>query len=304
MKHPMKPVKVTDLDDLRWPLLATPKIDGIRCLKHEGRALTASFKPIPNDYIRDLIERHAFEGWDGELTTPQGTFQATTRAVMTKKGEPAFSWHVFDSIHENDYRVRTDRLKREVAIKKLPWVTAILPICLYGERCYLEYEKQMLDLGYEGVCLRSLGSYYKWGRSTLREHGLIAVKRFVDSEATVVGFTELYSNQNEAFTGECGQTKRSHMKNGLVPMGTLGALVANDPLFEPLFKVGSGFTQDQRDEIWGTQSTYLNKPFKYKYLPHGIKDAPRHPIFLGWRDPKDLTTGHLLRKGHDEHVMK
>ncbi|MCF7675806.1 MAG: hypothetical protein K9N23_06415 [Akkermansiaceae bacterium] len=40
---------------LKFPVLATPKLDGIRCLKLNGKAVTRSFKPISNRFAREWI---------------------------------------------------------------------------------------------------------------------------------------------------------------------------------------------------------------------------------------------------------
>ena len=60
MNHPItKPMlagKCEQPESLNFPLLATPKLDGIRCLKINGRALTRSFKPVSNRFIREWIE--------------------------------------------------------------------------------------------------------------------------------------------------------------------------------------------------------------------------------------------------------
>mgnify|MGYP006263262291 CR=1 FL=1 len=49
--QPMLAGTLESLADVRYPVYATPKIDGIRCIKVGGRALTRTFKPIPNVYI-------------------------------------------------------------------------------------------------------------------------------------------------------------------------------------------------------------------------------------------------------------
>ncbi|MCX6879876.1 MAG: hypothetical protein NTW21_39640 [Verrucomicrobia bacterium] len=53
---PMLASKCERPDLLPFPVLATPKLDGIRCLKLGGRALTRSFKPISNRFAREWIE--------------------------------------------------------------------------------------------------------------------------------------------------------------------------------------------------------------------------------------------------------
>jgi DNA ligase-1 len=54
------------------------------------------------------------------------------------------------------------------------------------------------------------------------------------------------------------------------------------------FKVGTGFTQAQRDELWGKKAGMVGKIIKFRYFPTGMKDAPRFPTFVGFRDPRDM----------------
>ena len=55
------------------------------------------------------------------------------------------------------------------------------------------------------------------------------------------------------------------------------------------FSCGSGLNDALRDEIWKNQSKYLGKLVKYKYMSKGIKELPRHPVFIGFRDETDLS---------------
>jgi len=50
-----------------------------------------------------------------------------------------------------------------------------------------------------------------------------------------------------------------------------------------VFKVGSGFTDEQRNEVWVNASKYIGATITFKYFPHGVKDKPRSPIFKGFR---------------------
>jgi hypothetical protein len=71
---------------LPFPVLATPKLDGIRCLKLGGKALTRSFKPISNRFVREWIEANLPDGVDGELMLRDGTFSETTSAIGRRDG--------------------------------------------------------------------------------------------------------------------------------------------------------------------------------------------------------------------------
>ena len=55
MTRVIKPLLATkaQYDKIRYPVLATPKLDGIRCLMVKGTAMSRSMKPIPNTFVQD-----------------------------------------------------------------------------------------------------------------------------------------------------------------------------------------------------------------------------------------------------------
>ena len=55
------------------------------------------------------------------------------------------------------------------------------------------------------------------------------------------------------------------------------------------FSIGSGFTEEQRREIWNKKVELIGSIVKYKYFEVGVKDKPRFPIFLAFRDKKDMS---------------
>lgn len=66
----------------------------------------------------------------------------------------------------------------------------------------------------------------------------------------------------------------------------LGALVCALP-GGIKFSIGSGFTQEEREAFWAIRDKLPGRLVKYKYFPVGVKDRPRFPVYLGWRDPID-----------------
>ena len=132
---------------------------------------------------------------------------------------------------------------------------------------------------------------YKMGRSTTKEGILLKVKEFADAEATVVGFNEKLSNQNELKTDVFGYAERSTEKAGMVPAGTLGSFHVKMTDGRE-FNCGSGLNDEQRLEIWNNQDEYLGKMIKFKYMQIGVDKktgVPRLPIFLGFRHPDDVS---------------
>ena len=64
---PMLAAPVTDIELLNYPVLASPKLDGIRCVVIDGVAYSRSLKPIPNEEIQKFFSSGKYDGFDGEL---------------------------------------------------------------------------------------------------------------------------------------------------------------------------------------------------------------------------------------------
>lgn len=276
---------------LRFPCLATPKIDGIRCrtyrsdVDHLVHTWTNSNKPIVNNHVRWTIERLCPPWLDSELTT--GTnFQSTTSGLMSQGGRPEFRMWVFGWGWDNRNITYADVVPVLENMKLPPFCTKLLPKWLDNLDDLLAYEQWCLANEAEGVMVRQPDSPYKYGRSTLKEQYLVAIKRFEDAEATVIGFEEQMHNENEPTADAHGLTERSSCKANLVPAGTLGSLVVS---YEgTTFRIGTGFDSAQRSEIWSNRLRYLGSTVKFKYQQHGTKDKPRIPVFLGFRHTDDL----------------
>lgn len=286
-----------DMTNIRFPVYASPKLDGIRCSIVEGQALTRTLKQIPNRHIYEGLSRSALNGLDGELIfglpTSDSVYRDTNSAVMGHSGTPSITYYTFDmhDIPDATYRHRLDSL-----MDALPGMQSethiditILPQTLVRDMDELMAQEQTAVLqGYEGLILRDPGAPYKFGRSTVNEGYLLKVKRFEDSEAVIFGFEEEMFNGNEAQTNELGRTKRSTAKAGLVGKGTLGAFLVRDVNTNVQFAVGTGLTAAERQRYWDGRASLMGGLLKYKFFPVGVKIAPRHPVFLGFRDKRDM----------------
>ena len=281
---PMLAASCDNIDSLRYPLIATPKIDGIRCLIINGVAMSRSLKPIPNAYIQSILGKPEFNGLDGELLVGD-TFQDATSGIMSADGQPDFRYYVFDKWDDTaPYEERIQELDCYPANAR---ITQLIPVTLSNRAELDTYSAEMLAQGHEGIMVRSPDGPYKQGRATFREGYLTKIKPFEDAEATVVGFAERMHNANEATTNALGRTERSSHQANLVPTGTLGALVVTSPQWEGTFNIGTGFTDAQRALVWATRDLLMGRTVKFKYQAIGTKDLPRIPVFLGWRDARD-----------------
>lgn len=290
IKKPMLAATLEDLKSLKYPMLVTPKLDGIRCLIVDGKAVSRTFKPIPNNYIRNTIEQLAMEGFDGEIIIKGRKFNEITSAVMSVKGSPSdFSYIVFDYCVDQKESYK-DRMMNLSKLKQIPNIEYLLPIQINNEIELLKFESKCLSESYEGIMLRSIDSPYKFGRSTLKEKWLLKLKRFTDSEAVVLDVYEQMSNQNEPEEDAFGHTKRSSHSSGKVSAGTLGGFNVKDIKSGVEFKIGTGdgLNAELRNKIWDNKQDSIGKIVKYKSQKSGEKEKPRFPVFLGFRDERDV----------------
>ena len=280
---------IEDTSSLSYPVLASVKLDGIRCLVVDGVAYSRNMKPIKNEHVQACIGKPEYNGLDGELIVgdiyAKDCYRQTNSGVMSKDGTPDFTYYVFDrwdmpnlsfgnrllGLHELD----------------LPFVSVVTQSCMVNEEELLAYEQELLDKGAEGVMVRSLDGIYKNGRSTAKDGILGKLKRFSDAEYRIVGFVERMHNANEATRNELGYVERSSHKENLVGRDDLGALVLETEDGQR-FNCGTGFDDALRAEIWANQCAYLGRMAKVKSFLIGVKDLPRFPVFISFRDEADL----------------
>jgi len=250
-----------------YPLLVMPKLDGIRCTIRDGRAYSRSGKFFPNRDIASLLNIPELENLDGELVSGYPTsprcFRETVSVIMSFNASiDAVQLFVFDVVGPGTFTERyNDILQRKLP----PYVRVVQAIPVNNLEELLAVEDDFLSQGFEGIVVRSPSGLYKYGRTTVKEMNALKVKRFVDSEAFIIGYEE-----------ECS------IATGL-PNKTLGALIVCN-LDGVEFKIGTGFTEEERLFIWSNRSKLLRKSVKYKSFAVGAMDKPRHPVFLGFRD--------------------
>ncbi len=291
-----KPMLAKEYDPAKqqYPVYASPKIDGIRAAVVGGKLLSRSLKPIPNKYVSGLLSSMKLDGIDGELVagspTAANAMQEATSFFMSHDKIQPFTWYVFDKHNsEMGFDLRYKELVKHVALMPYANIKVLPQTLIYDEAELAEYEGEQVALGYEGVILRAPAGLYKYGRSTVNEGGMLKVKRFTDSEAVVLDFEEQMHNANEATTNELGRTKRSSHKENKHGKGTLGALVVRDIVTGIQFNIGTGLNDGVREHIWANRDSHEGRIVKYKSFLIGVKDAPRHPVFLGFRDARDMS---------------
>ena len=86
---------IPELKNISYPVYASPKLDGIRCLAKDGIAMSRNDKLIPNEFIQEEFGRLELSGLDGELMV-DGDFNTVQSAIMSVLGLAVFYFFVFD----------------------------------------------------------------------------------------------------------------------------------------------------------------------------------------------------------------
>ena len=291
MIKPMLGIAV-DTTKLVFPIYASPKLDGIRVIIKDNQVLSRNGKLIPNVFIQSLLK--SYHGLDGELIvghpTHPNVFQLTTSGVMSIEGTPNVCLYGFDCWYaEGGIDTRYNEVLKITRNSSKADIEVVPQIIINSLEELYKFEEDCLAKGYEGVMLRYPNAPYKNGRSTVKEGALLKLKRFSDSEAYILGMEPLLRNHNEPTKNALGHTERSSHIYNKVADDLLGALNVKDIHTGIEFSIGSGFTEEQRREIWNKQVELIGSIVKYKYFEVGVKDKPRFPIFLGFRDKRDIS---------------
>jgi DNA ligase-1 len=299
----MKPLLAVDYDEtkLRFPLIAQPKIDGVRALHSTEYGFTSrTLKPFGNRHTMSFFSHPAFCGFDGEMAfgsiTSPSLCRNTTSVINRHSGEPFLVWNIFDYIIEdtpyierynhavaliNDIKLQYPELAPHLAIVPMRTINSLEELN--------EYDAENLATGYEGTILRDPSGKYKYGRSTTKEAYLLRIKRFVQEDAVVLSLVEAMENTNEAVINELGRSSRSSHQENMVPKGMVGSLICLDKKTNQQITVGPGeLSHEERTHYWLNQSELVGKTISYKYFAHGMKDLPRFPTFSYIRPDNDI----------------
>lgn len=272
---------------VRYPVLATIKLDGIRALKSDI-LYSRTLELIPN---RSIQER-AFclpSGLDMELWDYNLSFNDIQSIVMSESHPDSekIKFFVLDKFDYPNlgYSSRVENiihLQRCYDIGHCPFIFH-KPTLVTNADSLFTFERDTINQYGEGICFRSFNAPYKNGRSTLKEQYLVKLSRFVRTEVEIVGFIEQMKNANGEKRNNVGAMKRESCAVGMVPKNTLGALVVKNNV-GIIFFVGTGFDAALGKKIWENRVEYIGRTITIKSKAHNEKYKPRTPVFVGFRD--------------------
>lgn len=286
---------IEDLGEVSFPMMLSPKVDGIRLYVKDAVCYSRSNKPIRSKAVQELFGREELNGLDGEVIygSPmhKDVFNLSTRACMSTELPEGMSkdniyFYVFDNTGNDIASVRYEQYKAQARGEKQ--VVSLFQKLVHSVEEVVAKQTELEEAGWEGAMLKDPNGKYKQGRSTMKQGLLGKLKKFSDSEAVIIGFTEQMHNENVAETNELGRTKRSKNKENLVPANTLGALQVRDIYSGVEFSIGTGFDAALRKEIWDNRDKWTDVIVNYKHFEVGVVDKPRLPVYKGVRDIDDI----------------
>src|SRR5271157_6022581 len=112
---PMLAGDCLDTTKLKFPVLVSQKLDGVRATVQDGQLLTRSLKPIRNENVQELFAGLP-DGLDGELIvgdpTAEDAYRKTVSLVMSEDKPLDFfngqqiQFHIFDKFGSEGFQQR------------------------------------------------------------------------------------------------------------------------------------------------------------------------------------------------------
>lgn len=263
----------------------TQKLNGARATLYEGQLLARSGMPYKGlEHITDALSWLRVAGFvaDGELTLKDKGDLSDNEAFRVSTGilnsdnvnKTVICYTIFDMIPVKDfdalnpqvtYRYRRDILNQFAErIADTDGAVKVLPVLYHGtdQSKIEELLEQMVREDKEGLMINTDTPYRR-----TRHKGILKVKRFYTMDLPII--------RCEEGTGRLS--------------GTLGAFVLKYK--ENEVKVGSGFTDEQREQFWNNRDDMegLLCEVKYKEISQdkgtGLESL-QFPVFVGIRTDK------------------
>lgn len=263
----------------------TQKLNGARATLYEGQLLARSGMPYKGlEHITDALSWLRVAGFvaDGELTLKDKGDLSDNEAFRVSTGilnsdnvnKTVICYTIFDMIPVKDfdalkpqvtYRYRRDILNQFAErIADTDGAVKVLPVLYYGtdQSKIEELLEQMVREDKEGLMINTDVPYRR-----TRHKGILKVKRFYTMDLPII--------RCEEGTGRLSDT--------------LGAFVLKYK--ENEVKVGSGFTDEQREQFWNNRDDMegLLCEVKYKEISQdkgtGLESL-QFPVFVGIRTDK------------------
>ena len=251
-----------------------PKLDGIRCLavveSGEAKIFTRAGKLITN-FDNTLGRELAQLGdgcYDGEIMS--NDFTDLMRQVYRKQNVDVSDVYLglFDYIPLQEWKSKQGNLSckerftilsERLNIRDLDYLRLVTrALCEADYNLIKEYHDKFVEVGYEGAMIKDTTAPYCFGR----DWSVMKFKAFFDADVPITALLE-------------GTGKHS---------GKLGSFVVDYKGVE--VRVGSGLTDDLREQIWSDKATHIGRTIEVRYQEETPDGSLRFPTFVCFRNDK------------------
>lgn len=276
--------RMNELEKEKPDIIITQKYDGIRAVAkvRDGNVEIFSRQGKPIEGLKDIEEelsRLPSGFYDGELllqkdNIPSKDLYRKTVQVVNSKDKYKFGvvFNIFDYINTQDFLKGYWNVqcinRKKIVYEELRRVDSnwLKPVEIsyhgkYDKRIVQQELDKQITLEHEGVMVNLANAPYEGKRTK----NILKVKAMQDCDLKIIGFEE-----------GTGKNK-----------GTLGAVIVDYKGFE--VKVGSGFTDEDREYFWNNQKELLGRIITVQYFEEttNIKDnslSLRFPVYLDLRE--------------------
>nr|DAQ36197.1 MAG TPA: THERMOSTABLE DNA LIGASE [Caudoviricetes sp.] len=276
--------RMEELEKTNPDIIITQKYDGVRCVAIHDKSGIKLFsrqgKPIEGLYdLEEQLLWLPFGCFDGELllnkdNIPSKDLYRETVTVVNSKDQDKKNivFNIFDTCEikefENGYCsvpcIERKKIIQELEEQMKPDWWKSVPILYYGkyDKDIVQQElNKQIALEHEGVMVNIANAPYE----ARRTKNILKVKAMQDCDLKIIGFEE-----------GTGKNK-----------GTLGAIIVDYKGFE--VRVGSGFTDQDREYFWANQNELLGRVITVQYFEETTnkKDnslSLRFPVYLELRE--------------------
>jgi DNA ligase-1 len=289
-----------DLTKIKYPLLASFKLDGIRAVFMNGELYSRSLKVLPNEnlhkrfqILKDYSKQHNVI-LDGEMYCDSVTFNELSGIIRSDNQELPYDleFWCFDLLDITNKKLEDRFMDYKKLERSHPYNyfhSVIQKQVESAEEATACFEFA-LEHGFEGIILRNPDSRYKFGRATVKENIAFKVKPFITFDAIVTGVGQATEARegSEKKINELGRsvTSKKLADRVLIPKASTFKVMYEGKELE----VSLAMTNEEKEEIWANQQKYIGKTIEYKGMIVGSKDLPRHATFIRFRGDKDGDT--------------
>lgn len=173
--------------DIIFPALAQPKLNGVRCIKQNGKFMSRKGKEFTTlDHLEPEVKSILINTPDGEIYIHGMSFQGIVRRLKKDRGTETdkLQYWIYDQINEDVFDKRTEDIKNKFKNFKGIKLVYVPTVEVKDEKELKALHDKWVKEGFEGAIVRNKKGLYKVKH---RSKDLQKYKEFVDKEFIIVG---------------------------------------------------------------------------------------------------------------------